>query len=92
MLTTTIAVIALVLLITLIISIVNEDDDGIRTLQMVSTIIIIVLGVFSIIEVNSDTKKYASKTKVTPTVEINITKLDGLVTKSDTTYIYTFRE
>lgn len=89
MATFTITLITLLILVALVRGMYNERND-LQPFFFITTLLVLLLGIVSIIATNQPTIKYKSTTKVNPKLEI-ITKIDGNTTKSDTTYIYTFK-
>ena len=67
------------------------EDEGIELLHIWGILITISLLIIMIIDINKSEIQYKSKIKVNPKLEIN-TKIDDNTSKSDTIYIYTFKQ
>ena len=84
-----IILITLLILIALVRGMCNEQDD-LQPFFFVTILFVLFLGIGCIIAVNQPTVVHKSTAKVNPKLEIT-TKIDGNTVKSDTTYIYTFK-
>ena len=90
MLTAIITLIFVVILLALTIGLVTGDDDF-AFLFIWSIIVVGILYIISIFIVNQTYSEYNSKIKITPEIKVETTVIDNKVSKSDTTYIYRFK-
>lgn len=70
----------------------DDNSSSFAFLQIIAFLIVLVVYISSITDINGSGNIVKSKQRVNPSINIQSNITDGITTKSDTTFIYTFKE
>ena len=91
MLTALIIFLALVVIGSIIVGIAQSDNSDFAALHAVAIVIVLIFSIVLTTYINQDERSFNSKILLKPSIEIETIQNDSNIIKSDTTYIYKFK-
>ena len=91
MLTTFIIFLTLIITGSIIVGIIQSDNADFAGLHVLAILIVLIFSIAFITHINENEKNIDSKTLLKPSIKIETIKNDSNIIKSDTTYIYKFK-
>jgi len=91
MLTTFIILLALIITSSIIVGIIQSNNADFAGLHALAIVIVLIFSIAFITYINENEKNIDSKTLLKPSIKIETIKNDSNIIKSDTTYIYKFK-
>ena len=91
MLTAFITTVFLIIFVCLIIGLTYIDDHNLTGIFIIAIIIVIIFYTAGIVAINRSSYEKTSKVRVIPEIKVETIIVDNTVSKSDTTYIYKFK-
>lgn len=91
MLTTFIIFLALIVIGSIIVGVIQSDNSDFTALYATAIVVVLTFAIVLVIKVNEDNNIVNSKTIIKPSMKIETIQNDSNIIKSDTTYIYKFK-
>lgn len=91
MLTVFIITLALIIICSIIMGMIQSDESDYSALHLMAIIIVVAFAIAFIINVNKENKIINSNLLIKPSIKIETIQNDSNIIKSDTTYIYKFK-